>query len=159
MYKHVTLLLEDAHLWGRRIPVSFVGCPAERRKRKRRFAWNSSFWQAHAYAILSPTSTYPIVCFICRNFVPNKMLSSTLSCNLIYNASGLWKSWSEFYRLLYFAKHSHCQFSYQAHAFTSFCRAPAGMVYTFYALVSSHFSLYCIHIVTYACHYHTCFNC
>ena len=26
MYKHATLLQEDAHLWGRRIPVSFVTC-------------------------------------------------------------------------------------------------------------------------------------
>ena len=97
---HVSLLIFIVHVWLlMRIclvccwSTFTIGCPAEWYTHKRRFAGNSSFRQAHAFEVLSPIWTYPIVRFICRNFVPNKM-SSTISCDFIYNASGILKSWS-----------------------------------------------------------------
>ena len=63
----------------------------------RRFAGNTSFCQAHACEVLAPTSTYlsPIyncVCFICRNFIPSKILSlNIISRNSIYNANGIFE--------------------------------------------------------------------
>ena len=52
-----------------------VGCLAEWRKCMHHFARNSSFCQAHAFEVLTPTSTY-CQFFICKKFIPSKTLSS-----------------------------------------------------------------------------------
>ena len=54
------------------------------------------------------------LCFICRNFMPSKILSSDIiSCKFLSFTSFCQEQ----------AKHSHYQFSCQVCMFTSFCRA------------------------------------
>ena len=65
-------------------------------------ARNPSFWQAHAFEVLTSTSTYRQ--FIICMFIPSKILSSNIiSCTFIYNANRISKSW-EFYRSRPFAR-------------------------------------------------------
>ena len=86
--------------------INIVGCPEERHKCLHSFAGNSSFCQAHAFEVLTPTSTYRqgIICmFYLSKFIPSNILSSNvIFCNFVYNANGIFKSW-EFYRSLPFA--------------------------------------------------------
>ena len=50
-------------------------------------------WSLDTYFNLSPI--YHL--YVCQNFIPSKILSSNIiSCNLIYNANGIFKLW-EFY--------------------------------------------------------------
>ena len=108
-------------LWGREIIIlqphtTFHQHPEEHRERMRRFAWNSSFCQAHAFEVLTPTctSTYRhiIICmFYSSKFhmIKQDLSSNIISCNFIYN--GIFKSWgvltfTSFWRKQ--AKHSHC---------------------------------------------------
>ena len=46
-----------------------VGCPAERRERLRPFALNSSFCKAHAFEVLTRTSSYHQIYYLCVLFV------------------------------------------------------------------------------------------
>ena len=48
--------------------------------------------------LLQLIANLSFVCFVCRNFIPSKILSSNIiSCNFIYNAIGIFQS-QEFYR-------------------------------------------------------------
>ena len=50
-------------------------------------------WHLH-----QPIANLSFVCFICRTFIPMKILASNIiSCNSIYDANGMFKSWG-FYR-------------------------------------------------------------
>ena len=57
--------------------------------------------RTHPFEVLMPTSTdrqLSFACLVCRNFIPNKILSpNIISCNIIYSANGNFKSWA-FYR-------------------------------------------------------------
>ena len=102
-----------------------VRCPAERCECTHCFAGNSALCQVHAFEVLTSCSTcianLSFVCFICRKFIPNKILSSNIiSCSFIYSAMGF-LSFTSFCREQ--AKRSHCLFFCQACTFTSFCRA------------------------------------
>ena len=62
----------------------------------RRIAGNASFCQVHAFEVLAPPQLiakfHIIVCYICWNFIPSKILSSNIiSCHFIYNANGIFK--------------------------------------------------------------------
>ena len=57
-----------------------------------------------SWHLLQAIANSSFVCFICRNFIPSKILSSNIiSYNVIHNANGIFKSW-EFYRLCPFAR-------------------------------------------------------
>ena len=50
-----------------------------------------------SWHLLQTITNLSVVCFICRNFIPSRILSSNIiSCNFIYNDNGIFKSW-EFY--------------------------------------------------------------
>ena len=64
--------------------------------------------------LYQPIANLSFVCFICRNFMPSKILSSDIiSCKLLSFTSFCQEQ----------ANHSHCQFSCQVCMLTSFCRA------------------------------------
>ena len=88
--------LEKHALFGKSLH-SIIGCRAEQRERMHRFAGKWLFCQSHAFEFLTPTSSYrqlSFACFICRNFIPSKILSSNIiSYNFIYNANGMFKLW------------------------------------------------------------------
>ena len=116
--------------------INIVGCPAERHERLHSFAGNSSFCQAHAFEVLTPTSTYRqcIICmFYLSKFIPSKILSSNvIFCNFVYNANGFLNHGSLNHSVTSFCReqvqHSHFQFSCRAHTFMSFCQAHVDIV-------------------------------
>ena len=60
--------------------------------------WSARRMRLKSRHLLQPIANLSFVCFICQNFIPSKILSSNfISCNLIYNPNGIFKSW-EFYR-------------------------------------------------------------
>ena len=107
---------------------NIVAYLVERREFTHHFVENSSFCQAHAFEVFSPIQPFAnllFVCFICRNFIPSKNLSSDITfCNFIDNANGIFQLW-EFYHSCPFArnKQSIHSVSFPVHAFTSFCWA------------------------------------
>ena len=96
------------------------------------FCRKLSFCQAHAFEVLTPTSTYRQfiidVYFICQNVIPSKILSSNIIfCIFMSNANGIFKLW-EFYHSHPFAGNKQsiyivCFPAGCMHVFTSFCRA------------------------------------
>ena len=77
----------------------FFGFLTERCECTLRFAWESLFCQVHAFEVCMYTyfNLLPINhlnVFVCRNFIPSKILSSNIiSCNIIYSAIRILKSW------------------------------------------------------------------
>ena len=78
----------------------FIRCPEERHECRRRFAGNSLFWQAHAFEVLAPTSTYRWF-IICVFYLSKFHTKQGFVFNIIFynSASGIFELW-EFY-------HSH----------------------------------------------------
>ena len=75
-----------------------VGCLAERRERTRLLGTHRSARCMHLKSchLHQPIANISFACFICQNFIPSKMFSNIISCNVIYYASGLLKLWESY---------------------------------------------------------------
>ena len=71
-----------------------------------------------SWHLLQPITNLSCVCFICKNSIPSKSLSSIItSCNFIYNGNGILNRESFIIHVFCWeqAKRSYCKFSCRAH--------------------------------------------
>ena len=79
-----------------------IGCPTEWCECTRRFVGNSSFCQAQAFEVLTPTSAF-LQFIICTfylsqiSYQDSFCLQIFISCHFIYNANWIFKLWERYH--------------------------------------------------------------